>query len=282
MCPATQGVTVAVKKATAKKSAAKKATAKKSTTKKAVVKKAVVKKAAVKKAAVKKVVVKKAAVKKTTVKKTVTRKSAARKSAPENIVIPEAPITPPRNSRVEVASTPSPAPVAMPAPVAKATPVKKKGASGRVIFAVALGIILLGIIVWAKSHNPDSSATATPSPTPTASATQSPSPTPSPSDTEAVLTAHEAPQGVVAHYTTTGATIFWKAPTATDGLTSYNVEISVSNSPWKLISTVPATQISLDITKESSVGWTSFKVASVYSDSENVPAKAFGLPGTFS
>lgn len=271
------------KKATAKKTTAKKATAKKSavkkTTKKATVKKSAVKKAAVKKSAVKKAAVKRAA-----------SRTAAKKTV-ETFVIPEAPIAASRSARVEIVSTPAPAIVTSPAPLPPLAsaglvpaPEKKPGASGRVIFAVVVGIILLGLIVWAKGHNSNSDGKASPSPTATASATptDSASPTPSASDTSAIITAHEAPQSVVAHYTPTGATIFWKAPTAVDGLSGYNVEISVSNGPWKLISTVPAAQLSLDVKKESAAGWTSFKVASVYSDSETVAAKAFGLPGTYS
>ena len=287
---------MAVKKATAKKSVAKKAAAKaprKSVTKKSTVKKSAVKKAAVKKSTVKKTVVKKPAKKapskarkKSAVKKSASKRVASKKSA-ETIVIPEAPISGARNARVEIVSTPAPTPVIIPA-APTPTPEKKPGASGRVIFAVIVGIILLGAIVWAKGHNSNSNKNASPTPTatssatPTSSSTEYASPTPSASSTSATLTAHGVPQGVVAHYTTAGATIFWRAPTAVDGLTGYNVEISVSNGPWKLISTVPATQLSLDVKKTSTSGWTSFKVSSVYSDSQTSSAKAFGLPGTYS
>ncbi len=300
---------MAVKKTTAKKSVAKKATAKKSapkkaasratTTKKATVKKTAVKKAAVKKTAKKSVAkktAKKAVAKKTAVKRPAkkTAKRIASKKSVETIVIPEAPISAQRSARVEIVSTPAPISVAStppktptPPPVSaeiRPVPEKKPGASGRVVFAVVVGIILLGLIVWAKGNNSNSNAKPSPTPTATASATptDSASPTPSATDTSATIAAHEAPQGVVAHYTSSGATIFWKAPTAVDGLTGYNVEISVSNGPWKLISTVPATQLSLDVKKDSTAGWTSFKVSSVYADSQTVAAKAFGLPGTYS
>jgi hypothetical protein len=305
---------VAVKKVTAKKSVAKKAAAKKSIAKKTPAKKSVAKKSAVKKStpkkaakksvakksAVKKSTPKKAAkkpvakksavkkstpkkaVKKSTTKKTATKKSAIKKSSVERIVIPEAPITA-RPSRLEIVSTPSPVPA--PAPVAGVAPVqptasaKKQGASGRVIFAVVVGIIVLGLIVWGQSNNSnDDAVKPTPSASPTATAEASATPTP----TAVIISTHEAPLGVVAHYTPTGATIFWKVPNASDGLTGYNIEISLSNGPWKLISTVPATQLYLDVTKESGTGWTSFRVSSVYSDGEATPAKAFGLPGTYS
>jgi hypothetical protein len=275
---------VAVKKA-AKKSVSKKAAPKKATA----AKKPVAKKSAAKKSAAKKSAVKKSAVKKATPKKSVAKKRAKRmapKKSVEAIVIPEAPISASRSARVEIISTPTPVPVIIPAAPTTPTQVKKPGASGRVVFAVVVGIIILGLIVWAKGNNSNSVdkalATPTASTTPTASATESASPTPSASDTSAVLTAHSAPQSVVAHYTSTGATIFWKAPTAVDGLSGYNVEISVSNGPWKLISTVPVAQLSLDVKKVSASGWTSFRVASVYVDSQTVAARAFGLPGTYS
>ena len=285
---------MAVKKAIAKKSVAKKAAAKtpkkstpkKTTSKATTAKKSVVKKTTTKKATVKKSTTKKSAAKKVAKKRVATKAVTAKKGA-EAIVIPEAPIPASRNARVEIVSTPAPAPfivAATPAPAPTPAPEKKPGASGRVIFAVVVGILLLGLIVWAKGHNSNTNSNATATPAATASATSSatPTPTPSPSDTSVTLTAHEAPQGVVAHYTSTGATIFWTAPTAVDGLTGYNVEISVSNGPWKLISTVPVAQLSLDVKKENSSGWTSFKVASVYSDAQTAPAKAFGLPGTYS
>ena len=275
---------MAVKKATAKKTVAKKSAAKKSAVKP---KKIAASKRAVKKSAVKKSAVKKSAVKKSAVKKSAVKKSAVKKSA-ETIVIPEAPIPATRGTRVEIISTPVPAvPVIPPAPPAPATSViapaqeKKPGASGRVVFAVVVGIILLGLIVWARGHN-STDKTATPTPSASTTASASATPTPTPSETSAVISAHEPPQGVVAHYTPSGATIFWKAPAAVDGLTGYNVEISVSGGSWKLISTVPVAQLSLDVTKANSHGWTSFRVSSVYSDSQTSAAKAFGLPGTYS
>ncbi len=276
----------ASKKVAPKKVAATKKSVAKKTAKKAVAKKAVAPKKAAKKTAKKPVTTRKKAVAKKATKKVASKKSA------EIIVIPEAPIPGSRSARVEIVSTPIPTPTPTQAPFiipvvpTMPTPIKKPGASGRVVFAVVVGIVILGLIVWAKGNNSDSTAKPTPSPTasttPTSSMTDTPSPTPSASDTSAVLAAHEAPQGVVAHYTSTGATIFWKAPSATDGLTGYNIEISVSNGPWKLISTVPLAQMSLDVKKENASGWTSFKVSSVYADSMTVAAKAFGLPGTYS
>ena len=106
----------------------------------------------------------------------------------------------------------------------------------------------------------------------------------------AELSAHEGPVGINSRLTATGATISWKAPTAVEGLTTYNVEISVSNGEWKLLSAVPAMQLSLDVTKGESSGnaWTSFRVSSVYSDAQTVIGitvlgkDAFGLSGIYS
>ena len=90
-----------------------------------------------------------------------------------------------------------------------------------------------------------------------------------------------APVGIVAHYTSTGATIFWKADAAATGLTNFNIEVSSNAGAWKLISTVPATQTSLDITKQGTNGWMSFRVSAVYSDGTVVAGKVFGLPGQY-
>jgi hypothetical protein len=286
---------VAVKKATVKKIVAKKTASKKSTSiiatakTRTVAKKSISKKTAAKKPAIKKAPAKKAPAKKAPAKKAARRKSVAKKGPTKSaakpvdkFVVPPVPVSSlSRAPRVEVNTVPLP--VSMPFPPLVPVPPKKTGASGRVVFAVVVGIVLLSLIVWSRAHNrnTDEGAKALPTPsatfTPTASATPTPSASPTPN-----ITAHTAPQGVVAQYTTPGATIFWKAPTAIDGLTGYNVEISRSNGPWKLISTLPSTQTSLNVVKSNANGWTSFRVSSVYSDSQITSAKAFGLPGTYS
>ena len=138
---------------------------------------------------------------------------------------------------------------------------------------------------------PAASASATPSDTALSSLT--PAPGSSSSETTATGTVVSAdpgtataatdlaPVGIVAHYTATGATIFWFPATAATGLTTYNIEASSSGGAFKLIATVPATQISLDVTKGSTDGWTSFKISAVYSDGAIVAGKVFGLPGQF-
>jgi hypothetical protein len=93
---------------------------------------------------------------------------------------------------------------------------------------------------------------------------------------------HAAPTGIVAHYTSTGATIFWQPATGATGITNFNVEIASNGGAWKLISTVPASQLSLGVTKGASDGWCSFRVSAVYSDGTVVAGKVFGLPGQYS
>ena len=148
------------------------------------------------------------------------------------------------------------------------------------------GIALLAVAVISRNH---STTTTTPAPQTSATSEASMEATPEASaSTEATAAAtstadatHAAPEGIVAHYTSTGATIFWKAPAGVSGLTNYNVEIASNGGAWKLISTVPASQLSLDITKGDTTGWCSFRVSAVYSDGKVVGGKVFGLPGQY-
>ena len=68
---------------------------------------------------------------------------------------------------------------------------------------------------------------------------------------------------------------------AVTGLTNFNVEVSSNGGAWKLISTVPASQFSLDVTKTDTKGYVSFRISSVYKDGTVVAGKVFGLPGQF-
>jgi hypothetical protein len=91
---------------------------------------------------------------------------------------------------------------------------------------------------------------------------------------------HDAPMGIVAHYTAKGATIFWQAP-ATSNVSNYNVEVRSNGGTWKLISTVPSSQLSIDVVKGDATGWSSFRVSAVYSDGQIIGGKVFGLPGQY-
>ncbi|MCX6440474.1 MAG: fibronectin type III domain-containing protein [Actinobacteria bacterium] len=65
-------------------------------------------------------------------------------------------------------------------------------------------------------------------------------------------------------------------------MTGYNVEIRANGAgDWTTIATVPADQLSQNVTKNSDTGWTQFRVSSVYSDGQSASATVFGIPGEF-
>ena len=290
---------MAVKKAPAKKSVAKKSAPKKSAPKKAVAKKAVAKKAVAKKAPAKKSAPKKAVAKKAVARKAAPKKPVAKKSVTKkplnNFVIPEPPITSVRS--IPVAPAVGVMPVVFSPVAAVPSPIKKPGASRRVLLALTLGIVLIALVVWSKSGGDETKETAQPTPTPTTTisnsptveptegATDEPATTSTPSESpnpEAVVSAHEAPRSAVGNYTSNGLRLTWKAPAASEGLTGYNIEISRSGGAYEMFSTLPATQLSLILMKDSESGWTTFRISSVYSDDVTVAVKAFGFPGQFS
>jgi hypothetical protein len=75
--------------------------------------------------------------------------------------------------------------------------------------------------------------------------------------------------------------ITWKAPTATAGLTGYKFEVRSGMGEWSESGMLPADQLSIEFTKGSMDGSTSFRVSSVYSDGQSASAKAFGFSGQF-
>jgi len=271
-----QGVLVAVKKksaakkkvakkAPARKAVAKKSVAKKKTTAKRAVKKSVAKKTA-KRAPAKRAAAKKVAKKKTSAKRPV-KKSAKKAAAPRVTVTSSRPVTA--------------APVA---PVRAAAPAKpnaapKQGASGRVVFAVVVGIALLAMVVWSQSStDSDDGAAPTPSMSQSAEASESASP----EETTVAVGTIEAPSKFVALKSADGLNLRWVAPMATEGLTGYNVEIRANGTgDWTTIATVPADQLTQAVTKSGDAGWTQFRVSSVYSDGQTAPATVFGIPGEF-
>lgn len=252
------------RKAVAKKSAAKKSVAKKKTTAKRAVKKSVAKKTA-KKAPAKKAAAKKVAKKKTAAKRPV-KKSAKKAAAPRVTVTSSRPVA---------------APVAPVKAVAPAKPIAtpKQGASGRVVFAVVVGIVLLAMIVWSNSGT-DTDDGAAPAPSMSQSVEASESATPE--ETTAAVATIEAPSKFVALKSADGLNLRWVAPMATEGLTGYNVEIRANGTgDWTIIATVPADQLTQAVTKSGDAGWTQFRVSSVYSDGQTAPATVFGIPGEF-
>jgi len=263
---------VAVKKA-AKKSA-KKTSAKKSA-KKTSAKRAV--KKSVKKAPAKKSAVKKSA-------KKVVKKSAKKtaKKASSTFVVPAVPSSSSRSSFQ------SPSVVDRPAKTpGSSVPAGMKSSSGdatskRVVIAVVIAVVLLAIIVVSRNGSTETQ-TAAPEATATAQASQEAEPTAEASAEATTSTVVDQggsePVGIVAQYTASGATIFWKAPTDGAAVSNYNVEIRANGGTWKLISTVPADQYSIDITKGETTGWASFRISSVLEDGTVVGGKVFGLPG---
>ena len=283
---------MAVKKKSAAKKVAKKAPAKravKKTAKKSFVKKKVAKKAPTKKATakrvVKKSVAKKSVAKKATAKKSVAKKVAKKAPAKRAVKKSSAPAV------VAVSTTPvapvAPKPVAPVAPKPVATP--KQSTSGRVVFLVVAGIVILAAIVWSKSADKsDDEASPTPSisqsaePTETATTEPTESATAEPTESATAVTAVEAPSKFVALKSADGLKLRWIAPTAVDGLTGFNVEVRANGmGDWVTIATVPADQLTQNVTKSADAGWTQFRVTSVYSDGQVASATVFGIPGEF-
>ena len=172
---------------------------------------------------------------------------------------------------------------------------------------VIIGVVLIAGLVVARNHK----STTTPSDsgsTPAASASQSPSAMTSsdtsnaspassaaatPADTSSAATSQSsttstssaatdlAPVGIVAHYTKTGAAIFWYPATGATGIATYNIEVAKNGGEFKILATVPASQVTLNVTKTDGTGWTSFKISAVYQDGTTVAGKVFGLPGQY-
>ena len=260
----------------------------------AVKKKPAAKKAAVKKSAAKKTVakktIKKSAVKKSAAKKTV-KKSATKKRATSasSVVIPAVPSSSSLGAgRVDVTSTPKPASKSAGASVKPSTSsAPKQGASGKVLAAIIVGIILLAVVVVTR---PDGgSDDATPAPTASASAmpseemTEEPTAEPTSEETSEPVAAVEAPKAVGNWKDSAKSvmTISWKAPAASAGLTGYKVEVRVNRGEWAVKSEVPADQLSIDFSKTDSMGETAFRVSSIYSDGQAAEGNTFGFSGVF-
>jgi len=269
---------VAVKKSAKKttkkpiKKAAKKTSAKK-TAKKSVAKRTVKKTAAKK-------VVKKSAKK---VAKRTTKKVAKRSSS--TFVVPSAPSIRSDYQSNSVVNRPAKTPGAsVPSAVKNSS---ADSSSKRVVIAVVVAVVLIALVVVSRNGStetdsaaPEATATAQASaeesaePTTQASAEASTSPV--------VEGGGSEPVGIVAQYTATGATIFWKMPLDGAQVANYNVEIRANGGTWKLISTVPADQYSIDIAKGATTGWASFRISSILEDGTVVGGKVFGLPGQWS
>lgn len=274
------------KKAPAKKKAAAKKVVKK-VAKKAPAKK-VAKKAPAKKKVAAKKVVKKAAKKAPARKKSAVKKSAAKKtSSANNLVIPPVPVGGvKRPTSVSVTTTPAP----KAAPAAKPSAAPKQSTSPRVLIAAIIGIAVLAIIVISRPASdtdeaaPVASASATPSATPSATQSATPSESAAPEMSGEAVEAVEAPGRFIGNWKDSSKSVMvitWKAPAATAGLTGYKFEVRSNMGEWKETGVLPADQLSIEFTKGSTDGSTSFRVSSMYSDGQIATAKAFGFAGQF-
>ena len=276
------------KKKVVKKAPAKKKTAAKKVTKKVAKKAPARKKAAAKKVAKKAPARKKAAAKK--VSKKVAKKAPARKkAAAKKIVIPPVPLGGAKSaSRVNVSTTPAPTKSAAPKPSAA----PKQGTSPRVLIAAIIGIALLAIVVISRpaSDSDTAAPVATESAAPemteeaTPEMTEEATPEASESATSEPVGAVEAPGRFIGNWKDAEKSVMvitWKAPTATAGLTGYKFEVRSGMGEWTESGMLPATQLSVEFTKGSADGSTSFRVSSVYSDGQIATAKAFGFAGQF-
>ncbi len=279
------------KKAPAKKKAAAKKVVKK-VAKKAPAKKVakkVAKKAPAKKKAAAKKVAKKVAKKAPARKKSAVKKSAAKKtSSANNFVVPPVPVGGvKRPASVSVSTTPAP----KAAPAAKPSAAPKQSTSPRVLIAAVIGIALLAIVVISRPASDtdevapvaSASATASESAAPEMSEEATPVATESAATGEAVA-AVEAPGRFIGNWKDSSKSVMvitWKAPAATAGLTGYKFEVRSNMGEWKESGVLPADQLSIEFTKGSTDGSTSFRVSSMYSDGQIATAKAFGFAGQF-
>jgi hypothetical protein len=184
---------------------------------------------------------------------------------------------------------PKPASKSATAPAKPSKPVSapKQGASGKVLAAIIVGIILLAVVVVTR---PDSgSEDATPAPTASASAmpseeaTEEPTAEPTSEETSAPVAAVEGPK-TIGNWKDSAKSVMsisWKAPAASAGLTGYKVEVRVNRGEWAVKSEVPADQLSIDFSKTDSMGETAFRVSSVYSDGQTAEGNTFGFSGVF-
>jgi len=242
--------------------------------------------------AAKKKAAKKSAAKKSSAKrsvKKVAKRSPAKRSAKKSVKkkskstvrysIPSVPVSGSGRSSVSTIST-TPKPNSGSSYSSKSTKSSDAGSSKGIVIAVVLGILILAIAVISRGSDSEST---TVTPTPVASESVAPTEEPTTDPTSAPLAAHEPPAGIVSLYNATGATVNWKAPAGSEGITGYNIELRDNGvSEWRLVATVPATQFKQQIVKNGDSGWVQVKVSTVYSDGVVAEGKIHGLPGSWS
>jgi hypothetical protein len=154
-----------------------------------------------------------------------------------------------------------------------------------------IGIAVLAVIIISRPASDtaevapvaSASATVTESAAPEMSEAATPEATESAATGEAVA-AVEAPGRFIGNWKDSSKSVMvitWKAPAATAGLTGYKFEVRSGMGEWKESGVLPADQLSIEFTKGSTDGSTSFRVSSMYSDGQIATAKAFGFAGQF-
>jgi len=280
---------VAVKKKASVKKVAKKAPARKKSAAKKVAKKAPAKKKTAAKKVVKKTakkVVKKSAAKKVAKKAPARKKAAAKKgSSASKFVVPPVPVGGVKSaSRANITTMPTPT---KSTGAAKPSAAPKQGTSPRVLIAAIIGIALLAIVVISRPASDSDTAPAIPAASESAAPEATEEPTPAASESAATgeaVAAVEAPSRFIGNWKDSAKSVMvitWKAPTATAGLTGYKFEVRSGMGEWSESGILPADQLSIEFTKGSMDGSTSFRVSSVYSDGQSASAKAFGFSGQF-
>jgi hypothetical protein len=243
-----------------------------------------VKKAVVKKKTAKKVA-KKSTAKKSAAKKTV-KKSAVRKKIASQVVIPPVPSI--GGSRVNVSTTPSPAAPrasaasAKPAASSKPTTGASSKSSAKVLFAVLLGILLVGAIVITNSNKDSDDMTPVATESEAPEATESEAPEETPAVTEPANTTGEAPSRFIGNWKDSSKSVMvitWRAPAGE--VKGYSVETRANLGEWKVVSEVSATTTAAEFAKTATDGSTSFRVSAVYPDGSLGVATPFGFAGQF-
>jgi len=288
---------VAVKKKTAAKKAAPKKAAKKSPAKKSPAKKATAKKTVAKKKATKKVVAKKTvAKKKATVKKAAPKKSAKKKTTAKKstskFVVPPVPST--GSARVNVSTTPAPAPVreAAAKETSKPTTTSRQGSNGKILLAILVGVVLLAAIVISNSRSEDSDDAPAVSPSIEESMAPEATENPAPEDTapatdpgatiDPAAATGEAPTRFIGNWKDSSKSVMvitWNAPAG--DVTGYTVETRSGMGAWNVVSEVSSMTLSAEFAKTSDTSSTSFRVSAMYADGSFGVAKAFGFAGQF-
>lgn len=226
-------------------------------------------------------------------RKTVSRKSATKRTSKKSTSRSgsyKVPAVPLRSKSVStISTTPSSRSASSASSYGTTRSTAKKSNNG-VVFAVVLGILILGIAVIAKNNSGSESTTVTPSASASASEMSSASPSQSAS-TGAELADHSAPNNFIYALKdgmSDEATFRWKAATAAEGVTGYLIETRVgSKGEWQKLAEVSATTFSYDIkqTSNDSGQWSQARISTVYSDGKVVAidsSKVFGLPGIWS